>query len=294
MSSTALGHLAMLAFSAIVAGSFSMGSLIANEVAPIALMAVRLLLAAAVVGLAVSVKVGFAGHAALRSPWRYLLLGGLYAGYFVLMFEALKTAAPVSTSAIFTLTPVVAGLFGFILLRQLWTRRMALALSIGGLGALWVIFQADFAAFLRFELGRGELIYAVGMVAHAIYAPMVARLNRGEPVLLFTFGALFAGFLITSALGWSEIRATDWAAVSGLVWGVLIYLAVMASAVSMYCVQFASLRLPSAKVMAYTYLTPSWVICWEVALGHGVPPVPILGGVGLTVVALMLLLKNEH
>lgn len=288
------GHLAMLAFSAIVAGSFSLGALIANEVAPIALMALRFLLASAVLGVVVQLTIGFRGHQAGRAPWRYLVLGGLYAAYFVLMFEGLKTASPISTSAIFTLTPLVAGLAAYLLLRQVMTTRMALALTIGAVGALWVIFRADIAALLRFDLGRGELIYAIGMVAHAVYTPMVVRLNRGEPALVFTFGALTAGFVLLTVLGWGEIRATDWAALPGLVWIILIYLAVLASAVSMFCVQFASLRLPSAKVMAYTYLTPSWVILWEIALGHGAPTGLVLGGIGLTVVALLLLLKNEH
>jgi len=57
--------------------------------------------------------------------------------------------------------------------------------------------------------------------------------------------------------------------------------------------QFATLRLPSAKVMAYTYLTPSWVIVWEIALGHGAPKGLVLGGIVLTVAALLLLLKQE-
>lgn len=294
MTETVRGHLAMLAFSAIVAGSFSLGALIANEVAPIALMAVRFLLAALVLAVVVQVKIGFRGHNAGQGLWRYLVLGGLYAAYFVLMFEALKTAEPVSTSAIFTLTPLIAGLFGFLLLRQVMTSRMALALSIGAIGALWVVFRADLQALLRFEIGRGEVIYFFGMVAHAIYTPMVARLNRGEPVLIFTFGALAAGFVMLTVLGWRDIRATDWAALPMLVWVILIYLAVMASAVSMLCVQYASLRLPSAKVMAYTYLTPSWVICWEIALGHSGPTGLALFGIALTVVALVLLLKNEH
>ena len=288
------GHIAMLAFSAIVAGSFSLGALIAGEVAPIALMAVRFLLAAAVLGVVVQATIGFRGHGAGRGLWRYLVLGGLYAAYFVLMFEGLKTASPVSTSAIFTLTPLVAGGAGYVLLRQVMTRRMALALAIGAAGALWVIFRADLAALLRFDLGRGEMIYGIGMVAHAIYTPLVARLNRGEPALVFTFGALAAGFVLLTVLGWNDIRATDWAALPGLVWIILVYLAVMASAVSMFCVQFASLRLPSAKVMAYTYLTPSWVICWELALGHGGPSGLVLVGISLTVVALLLLLKDEH
>ena len=58
--------------------------------------------------------------------------------------------------------------------------------------------------------------------------------------------------------------------------------------------QFASLRLPAAKVMAYTYLVPSWVILWEIALGRSAPPAMILVGVGLTVVAVLLLLREEE
>ena len=58
--------------------------------------------------------------------------------------------------------------------------------------------------------------------------------------------------------------------------------------------QYAALRLPSAKVMAYTYLVPSWVILWEMALGRPAPPMAILGGVALTVLALVLLLKDEE
>ena len=58
MSPQLLGHLAMLAFSALVAGSFSLGSLVANDIAPAALNAVRFVLAAAVIG---AVLLGVAG-----------------------------------------------------------------------------------------------------------------------------------------------------------------------------------------------------------------------------------------
>ena len=50
--------------------------------------------------------------------------------------------------------------------------------------------------------------------------------------------------------------------------------------------QYASLRLPSAKVMAYTYLTPSWVILWEIGLGNGAPRRWCWRGVALTMLAL--------
>lgn len=286
------GHLAMLAFSALVAGSFSLGGQIANEIAPTALNAVRFALAAAVIG-AVIVARG-AGFGGLRpAPWRYLILGGLFAIYFVTMFEGLKTAPPVSSAAVFTLTPVMSAVFGWLLLRQITTPRIAFALAVGAAGALWVIFRADLSALLAFEIGRGEWIFFWGCIAHAAYTPLVRRLNRGEPVLLFTFGTLLACALILFVWGWRDIVATEWGELRPLVWITLVYVAVIASSTTVFLVQFATLRLPSSKVMAYTYLTPSWVILWQIALGQPVPPVLVLAGVGLTILALLMLLKDE-
>lgn len=286
------GHLAMLVFSALVAGSFSLGAMAAPFVAPEALTVLRFALAGALVGIAALATTGIA-RSTWRAPWRYVVLGGLLAAYFVLMFKGLQTAEAVSTAAVFTLTPVMAAGFGWLLLRQITTPRMALALTVGAVGALWVIFRADFAAFLRFQIGSGEIIYFWGCVAHAIYAPMVRKLNRGEPAVVFTFGMMVAGFALLVAWGWRDVVDTDWAALPAIVWICLIYVSVAASAMTFVLLQYATLRLPSAKVMAYTYLVPSWVILWEIALGRSPPPGLVLGGVGLTVLALVLLVRDE-
>jgi len=286
------GHLAMLTFSALVAGSFSLGSMAANEISPAALNAARFAIAAVVIGIAMMATTGLP-RSALRAPWRYAVLGGLFGIYFVLMFEGLKTAKPVSAAAVFTLIPLMSAVFGWMLLRQITTLRMATALAIGALGAMWVIFRADFSVLLGFEVGRGEAVYFLGCVSHALYTPMVRKLNRGEPAVVFTFGMLVAGGALLTLYGWSDIRATDWAALPGIVWITLLYVAIFASAATFVLLQFATLRLPSAKVMAYSYLTPSWVILGELARGNGAPRGLVLGGVGLTVIALLLLLKDE-
>ena len=286
------GHLAMLLFSALIAGSFALGVQVANEIDPIALNAVRFWIAAAIVGAIAWRKVGFRKEYA-QAPWRYLILSGSLVVYFVLMFEGLKTAPAVSAAAVATLIPVFAAGFGYLLLRQMLTRRMALALFIGAIGAIWVIFRADVAALLAFDIGRGEAIYFVGCVSHALYTPMVRKLNRGEPVLVFTFGTLVVGAVLITVIGLPAITATDWSGLRPLVWWTILYVAIFASATTFTLLQFASLRLPSAKVMAYTYLTPSWVMVWNVALGGAVPPGMILLGIGLTIVALVLLLRDE-
>jgi drug/metabolite transporter (DMT)-like permease len=282
----------MLLFSMLVAGSFALGGLAANEIDPSALNAVRFWIATAIIGIVALATTGLPRSAA-AAPWRYPLLAAFFCTYFVLMFEGLKTAAPVSAAAVFTLTPILAAFFGWVLLRQVLTRRMALALLIGALGAIWVIFRADVAAIRRFEVGTGEMIYFWGCMAHAVYTPLVRKLNHGESAIVFSFGVLLAGSVMLTVWGWGAIKAISWADLPAIVWITIFYTAVFASAVTFTLLQFASLRLPSSKVMAYTYLTPSWVIVWVLALGGAPPPGLVIAGLGLTVVALAMLLRDE-
>ncbi len=127
----------MLAFSMLVAGSFALGALAANEITPVALNAVRFWIAAGD-----HRGGGAADHRACHGR-RCARLGAMrcwrcsLCTYFVLMFEGLKTAPPVSAAAVFTLTPMMAAGFGWLLLRQVLTPRMALALGDrGARGAL--------------------------------------------------------------------------------------------------------------------------------------------------------------
>ena len=283
----------MLLFSALVAGSFSLGAQVANDIDPMAVTTFRFGAGAILIG-ALAMLQGRSAGATFAAPWRYFVLGALFAGYFVLMFEGLKTAPPVSTSAVYTLTPVLAALFGWLVLRQLTTLWMATAMAIGAIGALWVIFRADLSAFLNFEFGHGERVFFVGCVMHALYIPLVRRLNRGESALQFTSGMLIAGFLMLLAYGWSEVVQTQWTDLSPLIWLVLGYLTFFSTAASFVLLQFASLKLPAANVMAYTYLTPAWVILWEIGLGNTAPSAFVMVGVLLAIIALLILLRSEQ
>ena len=287
------GHLAMLGFSALVAGSFSLGVIVANDIAPQAITAARFVLATIVMGMVAFLQ-GDLRREYWQAPWRYFVLGALFTLYFVLMFEGLKTANPVSVAAVFTLMPLMSALFGWWLLRQVTTPRMALALGIAACGARWVIFRGDLAALWAFDIGRGEMIYFVGCIAHALYTPMVRKLNRGEGAAVFTFGMLVAGSVILGVVGFDDIRATDWAALPGMVWITIAYLTLFSTASSFFLLQYASLRLPSAKVMAYSYRTPAWVMLWEIGLGSMLPPTPLLFGIGATIIALLMLLRKER
>lgn len=291
------GHLAMLGFSAAVAGSFSLGVLVANEMAPSAINAVRFVAAALILG-GLTLAMGLGGGRGYRrrdfaAPWRYVVLAALFAGYFVLMFEGLKTADPVSAGAVFTLTPLMTAAIAIPLLGQGLRRDVALALAVGALGAVWVIFRGDVGRLLALQLGRGEAIYFLGCVLHAAFTPLLKKYNRGEPALVATSLVMAWGAVLLIGFGWSALRAVDWGALPPLVWVTLAYLVVFASALTFILLQYATQRLPSSKVMGYTYLTPAWVILWELALGHGGPGLMVLPGVALICLALVMLLRRD-
>lgn len=290
-SPTLRGHLAMLLFSALVAGSFALGGRIANLIDPAALNAMRFFLASLIIGTLVALGPKLKRRD-LSASWRYFLLGGLFAVYFVTMFEGLKTAAPVSASAVFTLTPVLSAGFGWLLLRQVTTPRMALALALAAGGAVWVIFRGDVRAILAFEIGKGEMIFFIGVVAHAAYTPMIKRLNRGEKPLVFTLGMMVAGFVWLSLYGAKSLLQTDFTALPAMVWITLAYVTVFASAATFFLLQYAALHLKAAKVMAYTYLVPAWVILWELALGGSLPPLIVFFGIAAVIIALLMLLAD--
>jgi len=285
------GHAAMLLFALVISGSFSLGDRAVRHIDPGALTAMRFALAATVTA-AVAANLAKARHFA--SPWRFLVIGGLFAAYFVLMFEALELTDPISLAAIFTLTPVFSALFARALLGQRTSAVVGAALILGACGALWVIFRGDLAALVAIRLGPGETLFLIGCMAHAAYTPMVARLNRGEPAAVFGLGALLGGLIAT--LGWSgrAVVDTDWLALPGPVWLAILYLGVMATALTFFLVRFAALRIQSAKVMAYGYLVPGFVIVWEGLLGGRWVAPEVWLGVLTILVTLVILLAEDR
>lgn len=286
------GHLAMLGFSAAVAGSFSLGAMVANEIDPAALTLLRFVLAGTLLLVVAAFGPGIRRDD-ISAPWRFAVIGGIYALYFVLMFEGLKTAPAVSTAAVFTLSPLLSAGFGWLALRQRLTGQAALALGIGAVGAVWVIFRADLAQMMTFQVGRGEAIYFIGCVFHAALPVVMLMGGRRGGVAASSGFAILTGAVLLLPWGWRAAIATDWAGLSLLVWVTLAYISLIATSLTIFLMQFASSRLPAAKVMAYTYLVPSWVILWELALARPTPPLLVSAGVGLTIVSLVILLKPE-
>lgn len=283
-----LAHLSMVLFAALIAGSFTLGALTVPYLHAVPLNALRFVLAAAVMGVA-AFGVARQPFTMAKAPWRFGIMGFLTAVYFVTMFLALTMTKPVATSAVYTLVPMMTAVTAYFLVGQRSGLAVLLSLALAGAGAVWVIFRGEIAALLAFDIGPGELIYLVGCVCYAIYAPLLRRFSRGEPAATQSFWTLLATAIWLVAYGLPEILATDWAAQPPLVWGVIVYLAVGPTALCFFMIQYASLHLPAAKVIAYGYLVPAFVIVFEGLAGHGWASLPVAAGALVTVLGLAVL-----
>ena len=283
------GHLAMLAFSGLVAGSFALGVKVANDITPAAFTLIRFVIAVSILATVLLIKTEFTKKV-FKAPWRFFVLGGCIAIYFVLMFEGLKIASSVSLAAVFTFAPLLSGLFGYILVRQKMSLSIFTALIIGAIGALWVVFEGNFQRLIMLEFGLWEMIFFCGVVFHALYTPLSRKLNRGESPLGFAFATTLGATILMIFYGIGDVYQTDLLNLSWMVWLTLFYTALFASALTFFLIQYATLVLPSSKVMAYTYLVPSWALMWELGLGQNISIYNIGLGILLTIFALVILL----
>ena len=289
------GHLAMALFALLIAGSFFIGKRAAPHIESGALNAVRHLIAIPVMGAFAFAFTPSSGRAALMKPvaiWRFFILGGLMAFYFVMMFAALRLTTSVSTGAILTLMPLMSAGFAYALLRQNAGPTVISSLSLAAVGTIWVIFRGDVQAILSFAVGKGEVIFIFGVAAHALNNPMVKKLNRGESVLMFSFWTIVATGICLFIYGAPAIIATDWAGLPAIVWICVLYLATATTAGTIFLLQFAVMRISAAKAIGYTLLTPSYVIILEGLAGSGWVSLNIMAGALVTLLGLAILVAS--
>ncbi|MDI7860690.1 DMT family transporter [Rhizobiaceae bacterium n13] len=283
-----LAHLAMMLFALLIGGSFSLGGLAAQHVPAATLQVMRYLMTIAVLGVMTYgvLRVPFSVPV---EPWRFGILGLLMSVYMLTMFLALEITSPVQTGAVFTLMPLMAAGFALVLLGQRTRLGVLASLVIAAIGAIWVIFRGDIGALLRFDVGRGELIYFVGVICHAIYVPLIRKFDRKENPFAFGFwmAVATAFFLLFPAA--PQLPTIDYADLPSVVWVALAYLSVVTTAITFLLLQYASLRLPSSKVLAYGYLTPTVVIVMEGLLGHGWASAAVFAGALLTACGLVVM-----
>ncbi len=282
-------HLLMIIASILVSTSFTVGAAITAELDPAVLTLVRFALAACIVAPLVYFKYGLEFSFSLF--FRCTLISGCLVIFFYCMFLALRYTSALNTSVIFALVPSISGFYALVFLGERLRKEQLLALVCGMMGVVWVVFRGDFSQIVAMEWNKGDLIFLGGCLAMGLYTPLVKLLHRGESMVIITFWVLVTGSLWLFLLTGSKLASVDWAAVPTFAWVGIVYLVVFTTIVTFFLTQYSVLYLGPTRVAAYSYLYPALVLVIDLLLGHGLPPLRVLPGI-LVVLVAMFILQN--
>ena len=164
-----------------------------------------------------------------------------------------------------------------------------IALPVGIIGAVWVIFRGDPAALLSLNIGLGDGIFFMGTVAMGFYGPLIKHLHRVEPMAQMTFWTLVSGAVWLLFLSAPHLFDVVWTAVPMAVYGGIAYLSIFTTLVTFFVFQWSATVIGPTKVMSFTYLNPALVVFLGAALGGELPPPAIFPGLFLTLLATLIL-----
>lgn len=278
----------MLIATLLIATSFPVVAEIAEELDSLVLTFLRFLIAAALFLPIVVLRYGLS-MPGLRDLARYAAISACMVGFFWCMFEALRTTTALNTGALFTFIPGIAAIVSAVLLKDRLGRKKLIALILGSVGALWVVFRGDPDRLLGLELNHGDPIFFLGCIFFGFYTPLVKFFHRGEVMPVMTFWTLATGALWLFLLSVPRLLETDWAAVETGVYLGTAYLAIFTTLITFFLTQYSTVRLGPTRVMAYSYMNPALVLVLTWILGQAPASLMVLPGVIIVLGATLVL-----
>ena len=280
-------QLLMLVVATLVSTSFTVGAAIAADLDPVLLTLLRFLLASLILAPIMIWRHGLT----LRGPFigRCAVISLCLVIFFWAMFLALRYTTALNTSVIFTLVPMFSGVYSLVLVAERLDRARLLALVVGLVGALWVIFRGDLDLLLAMAWNRGDLIFLGGCLFMGLYTPLVKLFHRGESMLEMTFWVLITGSGWLLLIGAGKLWSLDWAAVSLRTWAGIGYLALFTTVITFFLTQYCVPFIGPTRSMAYSYLYPALVLVIDLVLGNGLPPAGAMPGVAIVLAAMVVL-----
>jgi drug/metabolite transporter (DMT)-like permease len=274
-----------------IATIFSVGDLIADSMPASVLMTLRFGFAALLFTPYILWRHGIRWPG-LSGLWRYGLLSLLSTIFFWSMFEGLRYTDSLNTSAISTTIPGFTAIYGAILMRERLGRYRFAALLLGLVGTLWVIFRGDPDRLIALELNKGDALFFAGCISMGLYAALIPKLHRGEPVAVMSFWIMVIVTAMFIAVANVEFVHVAWGRIDGSVWGSLVWLAIGPTMLTFFMIQSTSLMIGATRVQSYSYLIPAFVLVFDWALGRGLPTAMTIPGVVIVLLATLVIQRG--
>lgn len=161
-------HGLMLLTSILIASSFPVGAAITHALPPAALMFLRFLLAALLFSPYVFIRNGVS-FPSFKHSIDYMIISIPLVVFFWCMFESLRYTSLLNTGALFTLVPTATAFFAILINKETISKKRALGILLGTLGAIWIVFRGNWNTLVGLNLNYGDLVFLIGVLSLGLY-----------------------------------------------------------------------------------------------------------------------------
>jgi drug/metabolite transporter (DMT)-like permease len=285
-------HLQMLGFTALLGGSFIASATISTTLPPMVITWMRYAIAS-LLFIVLMVVQRRLKRPTYRDLGRYTLISLPPLLYFACMIISLQTTSALNSSALYTTVPLMSLIMSMVLIKAKSTWPVLIALLMGILGALLIIFKGDLSQVLQLSLIPSDYLFLFGCLGMALNPIVVKKLHRGEQALVLTGWSLICATVLLTAFVAFQLPEIEWRHISIITWSGILYLATFATALSFFLFQKACVVLSPAKVSGYVYLIPLSVIATNMLLGQVIQWREIASGAILVIIAMVILVKAK-
>lgn len=227
----------------------------------------------------------------LRAHWKLIAISGAtgMVGYSALAYIALRTTQAANVAFINSILPLIVPVVAYVLTRERVRPLVLAGLVLSCAGVAWIMGRGDPAILLALHFTEGDLITVVAVVCYAVYSVLIRRKPPQLDMLVFLFGGIVAGALLSLPFAAAELAQGRTLPLDLWGIGVVLYIALVIS-LAAYLIWNHVIGALGATVAGVSYhllsvFTPliAWLALDEhLAAYHLAGIALILGGVGLS------------
>jgi drug/metabolite transporter (DMT)-like permease len=224
-------------------------------------------------------------------PVRFLLLGLMMGGFFVVYATGIHFSNPISAAAAGVAGPLISAVTVRLVTGARFDPGFGVALGLNILGGA-ILVSSTLVGSGAVTLGGGEVVVLVSNALWTLYSikaqawfDRTSQLHRTYVASLSATGWLTLAAAILIAAGWSS---SPFGVGDAWIWTQLLVVAVLASGVGGYMWNVGASRLGVAVASLWVNLVPFFAVLWSMVYGFIPNAFQIIGGlVALTGVVYM-------
>lgn len=255
---TLAGLFAGLAAASIWGGMYVVSKVVLDVIPPFSLLFLRLILGALTLGIVIYFRDKKAGQKIVITKeffWTSFLVG--FVGYGISLgfqFVGTKLSTASNGALVTSATPAFVLLFAPFLLGEKATPRRILALVISTLGVLAVIDPRN--AELSPTLFWGNMSLLAAALTWALYSVLVRKVSRSSDLLVGSTLMLLGGVPSSFAFGIWEINIQGVGEITWGIFGGILFLGIVSTAIAMFLWNYAFAELPAAVASLTFFAQP--------------------------------------